>query len=127
MIGAAVTFAVLLIVANSVAMSIRERVTEAAVMRSLGFTSSHILALFVGESLVLTLAGALVGVGGAKLLYGALALRKIGTFVWADMRMRPETIVFCMALSIVLALLAASLPAYRAVRINIAEALRFTG
>jgi putative ABC transport system permease protein len=127
MIGAAVTFAVLLIVANSVAMSIRERVTEAAVMRSLGFTSNRILALFVGESLALTLAGALVGVGGAKLLYGALAVTQIGTYVWADMRMRPETILFCMALSIVLALLAASLPAYRAVRINIAEALRFTG
>jgi putative ABC transport system permease protein len=108
-------------------MSIRERVTEAAVLRSLGFTSNHILALFVGESLALTLAGALVGVGGAKLLYGALALRKIGMYVWADMRMRPETILFCMALSIVLALLAASLPAYRAVRINIAEALRFAG
>jgi putative ABC transport system permease protein len=127
MIGAAVTFAVLLIVANSVAMSIRERVTEAAVMRSLGFTSSHVLALFVGESLVLTLAGALVGVGGAKLLYGALALRKVGTYVWADMRMRPETFLFCMALSILLALLSSSWPAYRAARINIAEALRFAG
>jgi putative ABC transport system permease protein len=127
MIGAAVTFAVLLIVANSVAMSIRERVTEAAILRSLGFTSRHVLALFVGESLALTVGGALVGVGGAKLLYGALAVTQIGTYVWADMRMRSETILFCMALSIVLALLAASLPAYRAVRISIAEALRFTG
>jgi putative ABC transport system permease protein len=127
MIGAAVTFAVLLIVANSVAMSIRERVTEAAVMRSLGFTSRHVLALFVGESLVLTVGGALVGVGGAKLLYGALALRKIGTLVWADMRMRPETFLFCMALSIILGFLSASWPAYRAARINIAEALRSVG
>jgi putative ABC transport system permease protein len=127
MIGVAVTFAVLLIVANSVAMSIRERVTEAAILRSLGFTSRHVLALFVGESLALTVGGALVGVGGAKLLYGALAVTKIGTYVWADMRMRPETILFCMALSIILALLAASLPAYRAVRINIAEALRSVG
>jgi putative ABC transport system permease protein len=127
MIGAAVTFAVLLIVANSVAMSIRERVTEAAVMRSLGFTSSHILALFVGESLVLTVGGALVGVGGAKLLYDAMALRKIGTLVWADMRMRPETFLFCMALAVILAFLSSSWPAYRAARINIAEALRYTG
>ena len=127
MIGVAVTFAVLLIVANSVAMSIRERVTEAAILRSLGFASRHILALFVGESLVLTVGGALVGVGGAKLLYGALALKKIGTYVWADMRLRPETILFCMTLSIILALLSAGWPAYRAVRINIAEALRSVG
>jgi ABC-type antimicrobial peptide transport system permease subunit len=71
--------------------------------------------------------GTLVGVGGAKFLYDALALRKIGSFVWADMRMRPETVLFCMALSIILALLSSIWPAYRAARINIAEALRFTG
>jgi putative ABC transport system permease protein len=127
MIGSAVTFAVLLIVANSVAMSIRERVTEAAVMRSLGFTSHNVLALFVGESLALTVGGALVGVGGAKLLYGALAVTQIGTFVWADMRMRPQTFLFCMALSVILALLSSGWPAYRAAKINIAEALRFAG
>jgi putative ABC transport system permease protein len=127
MIGSAVTFAVLLIVANSVAMSIRERVTEAAILRSVGFTSNHILALFVGESLALTVGAALVGVGGAKLLYGALAVTQIGTYVWADMRMRTETVLFCMALSIVLAILSASVPAYRAAKTNIAEALRFTG
>jgi len=127
MIGSAVAFAVLLIVANSVAMSIRERVTEAAVMRSLGFTSHHVLALFVGESLVLTVGGALIGVGGAKLLYDAMALRNIGTVVWADMRMRPETYLFCMALSVILGLLSAGWPAYRAAKINIAEALRSVG
>jgi len=61
------------------------------------------------------------------LLYDAMALRKIGSLVWADMRMRPETFLFCMALSVVLAFLSSSWPAYRAARINIAEALRFTG
>jgi len=127
MIGSAVTFAVLLIVANSVAMSIRERVTEAAVMRSLGFTGNHVLALFVGESLALTVGGALVGVGGAKLLYAALAVTQIGTYVWADMRMRSETVLFCMTLSVFLGFLSASWPAYRAARTNIAEALRSVG
>jgi putative ABC transport system permease protein len=127
MIGSAVAFAVLLIVANSVAMSIRERVTEAAVLRSLGFTSGRVLALFVGESLVLTVGGALVGVGGAKLLYDAMAVKKIGTTVWADLRMRPETLIFCMALSVILALLSAGWPAYRAAKTNIAEALRSAG
>jgi putative ABC transport system permease protein len=127
MIGSAVTFAVLLIVANSVAMSIRERVTEAAILRSLGFTSSHVLALFVGESLALTVGGAVIGVGGAKLLYDALAVRRIGSVVWADLRMRPETFLLCMALSVILALLSAGWPAYRAAKINIAEALRATG
>jgi putative ABC transport system permease protein len=124
-IGSAVTFAILLIVANTMAMSVRERVAEAAVMRSLGFRAAHILGLFVGESLVLTLSGALLGVGGAKLLYDALALSRIGKFVPADLRMRSETLLFCLALSVAMALLAAGWPAYRAAKTNIAEALRY--
>jgi putative ABC transport system permease protein len=127
MIGSAVTFAVLLIVANTMAMSIRERVAEAAVMRSLGFRPVHIVALYVGESLTLTLAGALVGVGGAKLLYDAVALSQIGQFVFADMRMRMVTVVFCFALALFISVLASGWPAYRAARTNIAEALRYTG
>jgi putative ABC transport system permease protein len=126
-IGSAVGFAVLLIVANTMAMSIRERVSEAAVMRSLGFRTGHILGLFVGESLLVTLAGALVGVGGAKLLSDAVALSQVGQFIFADMRMRPETLAFCSALALLIALLASSWPAYRAARVNIAEALRYTG
>lgn len=127
MIGAAVTFAVLLIVANTMAMSIRERISEAAVMRSLGFRCAHIMRLFVGESLALTLAGALLGVGSAKLISDAMALSQIARFIFVDMRMRPGTLVFCSALPLLIALLASGLPAYRAGRANIADALRYTG
>ena len=96
-------------------------------MRSLGFRASHILGLFVGESLLVTLAGALVGVGGAKLLADAVALSQVGQFIFADMRMRPETLAFCSGLALFIALLASGWPAYRAARVNIAEALRYTG
>lgn len=126
-ISAAVTFAILLIVANTMAMSIRERTSEAAVMRSLGFRSGHILRLFVGESVLLTALGALVGIGGAKLIYDALAVSQIGQFVFADMRLRAETLFFMAALTLAIAVVASCLPAYRAARANIAEALRYTG
>jgi putative ABC transport system permease protein len=109
------------------AMSIRERTAEAAVMRSLGFRSGHILRLFVGESVLLTALGALVGIGGAKLIYDALAVSQIGQFVFADMRLRAETLVFMAALTLVIAVVASGLPAYRAARANIAQALRFVG
>lgn len=127
MIGSAVSFAVLLIVANTMAMSIRERIAEAAVLRTLGFRPRHVMRLFVGESLILTLTGALLGVGGAKLLYDSLALSQIGQFVFADMRLRPETLLVCSALALLIALLASGWPAFRASRVNIAEALRHTG
>ena len=127
MIGSAVTFAILLVVANTMAMSIRERIAEAAVMRSLGFRSGQIVRLFVSESLVLSLAGAIVGVGGAKLLYDGLALSQVGQFVFADFRMRVPTLIFCFALALLIGLAASGWSAYRAARINIAEALRHTG
>jgi putative ABC transport system permease protein len=127
MIGSAVIFTILLVVANTMAMSIRERTAEAAVMRSLGFRAVHILGLFVGESLVLTLGGALVGVGSAKLLYDRLALSKFTQFIFADIHMRAETFILCFSVAVLIALVAAGLPAYRAARLNIAEALRHTG
>lgn len=127
MIGSAVTFAILLVVANTMAMSIRERIAEAAVMRSLGFRPRHIVRLFVSESLILSLAGAILGVGSAKVLYDALALSQIGQFVFADLRMRPDTLLFCVGLALAIGLVASGWPAYRASRTNIAEALRYTG
>lgn len=127
MVGSAVGFAILLIVANTMAMSIRERVSEAAVMRALGFRSQHILALFIGESLMLTLAGAMLGVGGAKVLFDSLRLTKVSAFVWADLRVRPDTLSLCIALALFIAVLASAWPAYRASRANLAEALRFVG
>jgi putative ABC transport system permease protein len=127
MIGSAVVFTILLVIANTMAMSIRERIAEAAVMRSLGFRAVHIMLLFVGESLALTLGGTVVGVGTAKLLYDRLALSQFTQFIFADIHMRAETLLLCLAVAVLIALAAAGLPAYRAARLNIAEALRHTG
>jgi hypothetical protein len=98
-----------------------------ATHRALGFRTIHILGLFVGESAALTLAGAVIGCGGAKVLYQALALSKIGQFVWADMRLRTETLIFCFALALLVGLFASGVPAYRAARTKLAEALRSVG
>lgn len=127
MIGSAVTFAILLVVTNTMAMSIRERFAEAAVMRSLGYRPAHIIGLFMAESIALTMLGALIGIGGAKLLFDAIALSQIGQFVFADMRLRPETLALCFSVALGISLVAVSLPAYRAAKGNIATALRFVG
>ena len=127
LIGAAVTFAILLVVANTMAMSIRERTSEAAVMRSLGYQPSHIIGLFVAESVILTMIGAALGIGGAKFIFDAVALSQIGQFVFADMRLRPETLLLCFALALGVSLVAVFVPAYQAAKANIAMALRYVG
>jgi putative ABC transport system permease protein len=124
LIGSAVTFAILLIVANTMAMSIRERIGEAAILRAVGFRSAHIMGLFVGESALLTLAGALLGVGGARVIANGLALSQVTQFVFADFRMRNDTLLFCFSLAMLISLLASAIPAYRAAKIHLADALR---
>ena len=57
----AVVFATLLVSANTMAMSIRERTREVAVLKALGFTRSTVLGLFVSEAVTLALTGGLVG------------------------------------------------------------------
>jgi putative ABC transport system permease protein len=127
MIGGAVAFAILLIVANTMAMSVRERLPEAAILRTLGFRPRQILGLFMGESLLLTMGGGLLGILGAKAMFDALRLTKVSAFVWADMRVRPAALAFCLAISFLIAVVASGLPAYRAARTRIAEALRYVG
>ncbi len=69
MISAAVVFAILLVAGNTMAMSIRERTQEVAVLKTLGFRQRAILQLLVGESLLIALAGGLAGALGAKAAY----------------------------------------------------------
>lgn len=68
-ISAAVIFTILLVAGNTMAMSIRERTSEVAVLKTLGFRRNTILLLLVGESLVIALLGGMLGGVGAKLAY----------------------------------------------------------
>ncbi|MGH9407549.1 MAG: ABC transporter permease [Terriglobia bacterium] len=68
-ISLAVVFTILLIVGNSMAMSIRERTGEVAVLKTLGFRRKTILWLLMGEAVLVALVGGVVGAVGAKLVY----------------------------------------------------------
>src|ERR1700719_275368 len=70
-ICSAVVFTTLLVSANTIAMSIRERTREVAVLKTLGFTRRNVLGLFVGEAVTLSLVGGLLGALGAYVLISA--------------------------------------------------------
>ena len=65
-ICAAVVFATLLVSANTMAMSIRERTREVALLKTLGFTRGTVLGLFMSEAVTLAAVGGLVGAVGAS-------------------------------------------------------------
>jgi len=68
-ISLAVIFTVLLVAANTMAMAIRERTAEVAVLKTVGFRRHTILALLVGESVLIALLGGILGTVGASTTY----------------------------------------------------------
>jgi putative ABC transport system permease protein len=122
----AVVFATLLVSANTMAMSIRERTREVAVLKTLGFTRQTVLGLFVGEAVSLALAGGLIGIG---LAYGLVyaATHSPQFFSFYNMQVTPGMWVVAMFIAGLVGFLSALVPSYHASQVNIVEGLRHIG
>ncbi len=121
----AVVFTMLLVSANTVAMSIRERTREVAVLRTLGFTRERIFQLLLSEALAISLIGGLAGVALATLIIGALSRPGIGMPV--SMHMTTATALVVMLVAALVGVTSAVIPSYRASRLHIVDALRHIG
>jgi len=122
-----VSFAVVLIVANSMAMSIRERTAELATLRALGFKMRYLLALLIAETFAIALAGAVVGSLGAWGLCRYVSGVTVGGGLLVNLRIGLAGTVLALATALAISLVSTFVPALRAARLNIAEALRFVG
>lgn len=118
-----VVIAVLLLCANSVAMSTRERTVELSVLKALGFEARHVMALVVGEAAALALAGGLVGCGAAYAVFGGTGF-SLGFGFLSGFTVTPATLAKGLVAALVVAVLAALLPALRVVRLRVTEGLR---
>jgi putative ABC transport system permease protein len=122
----AVVFATLLVSANTMAMSIRERTREVAVLKTLGFTRQAVLGLFVGEAVALSLAGGLIGaVGGYGFVYAISHSSQAANFF--PIIVSPSIIVVSMIVAAVVGFVSALVPSYHASQVNIVEGLRHIG
>src|SRR6202790_4399047 len=117
----AVVFATLLVSANTMAMSIRERTREVAVLKTLGFTRQTVLSLFVGEAVVLALIGGIAGSVVALLL--GIGAAKAGGFAGA-LKVEPTTMLVAWAAAALMGFFSALVPAYHASRLGIVDGLR---
>ena len=125
-ICSAVVFAILLVSANTMAMSIRERIREVAVLKTLGFTRNGILALFVGEAVAVALIGGLLGILFAKGLIALVANSPQGGML-QYITVNVPTMGVALLVAAFVGFLSAFFPAYRASKLNIAEGLRHLG
>lgn len=116
---------ILILLANTMAMSARERLGEYAVLKTMGYRPRHLAGLIMGESLILAVMGGLVGLG---LTFPMVHLFK--TRLGQYFRVFPltdATLALGLAIALAVGVLAALLPAWRAARVSIAEALRRVG
>ena len=123
----AVVFATLLVSANTMAMSIRERTREVAVLKTIGFTRRKILGLYVGESVTVALIGGLLGcLLAAAAVFGLAHVPGMG-FFFLGMAVTWPTILLAVAVAGIVGFLSAIFPAYHAARVDIVEGLRHIG
>jgi putative ABC transport system permease protein len=122
------------VISNTVNMNLNDRVREIGTIRALGTRRIQVARIFLAESLLIGLLGGLIGLSGSYLfigvieMIGGLPVTVHGSAGKTVMHIffRPEltAVVICMALFCLMAMLAAVIPARRAAKIAITDALR---
>ncbi len=117
----AVLFTMLLVAANTMAQSVRERTSEVGVLKTLGFSNGSILALVLGESVLIAVIGGTLGLGLAWLIVqgGDPTNGMLPIFI-----LPPRDVAVGAVMIVVLGLIAGALPAFTAMNLKITDALR---
>jgi putative ABC transport system permease protein len=110
---------------NTMAMTVRERTKEVGTLKAIGFKRHTIAGLFVGESVLIALVGAAIGIGFAVFVYRSvdlsLYLPNLVSFVPTS-----QTLIAAFALAVIVAIVSVAYSTYRVTGLTIAEALRST-
>jgi putative ABC transport system permease protein len=129
-VSAVILLIMVLILGNTIAMGVRERTQEYGVLRAIGFAPKHLAMFIVGEAIATGLLGGIVGLALAipfvNLGIGRFLEENMGAW-FPFFRVPPTTAVAALVLAALLGVAAAVLPAYRASRLNVIDALRRVG
>ena len=110
---------------NTMIMAVYERTKEIGVLRAVGWKSRRILAMIIGETLVLTIMSAIVGI------IGGIAISEIGIRLLGDantafsLAYHPSTFITAFAVAIIVGVVGGIYPAYKASKLAPTEALRY--
>ncbi len=125
---AAVTFTILLVSGNTMAMSVRERIREVGVMKTLGYTNRLILLLIIGEAIAIALTGGILGLifaQGATVVVGKAGQDFLGQL--HGLTVTPFTAIVSLLIAALVGIISSLVPAWNAARTNILDSLRYTG
>jgi putative ABC transport system permease protein len=121
-IVAAVFFTMLLVTANTMAQSVRERTSELGVLKTLGFSNGGVLGLVLAESVLVTVLGGLLGIFFAWWI-GIQFASTLEQYL-PGFRVSPATFLQSLLYMVALGVVAGTVPAWQAMRLRIVEALR---
>jgi putative ABC transport system permease protein len=120
-IGSVVFFTLLLVTGNTMAIAVRERVRELAILKAVGYSDTFVLVLVMAETMVVAAMGGALGLGLVKLF----TLRGDPTHgLLPFFYLPPYTVVLGLGLALAVGFLAGILPALAAMRLRVVEALR---
>jgi putative ABC transport system permease protein len=128
-IGLAVSFTILLVVANTMSIAVRERRKEIGVLKTLGFTSSRVMGLIVAESLLIAVIGGALGIAGSRGIMWVLANAPVVKDMLAgiglsELNLQPVVAALGFGVAVVLGFAAGFVPALSAYRARITDMLR---
>ena len=126
-ISTVLIFTVILVAANTMAMSIRERTGEIAILKTLGFAPGHILGVLIGESALIAVVGGLFGSIGARLIFSGMDISSMTTGFIDQFNVTWATVALAAGIGLVVAFASTFIPAWNASRLAIADAVRRRG
>lgn len=121
-IGMAVVFAILLVTANAMMMNQRERRSEVAVMKTVGFSDRRVFGLVIIEAAVIAVTGAVIGLGLATILPMVTGMGQ-GGFL-PGFRVTPGTQLIGLSVALLLTVASGVFPAWQAAKLPVVQALR---
>ena len=122
----AVTFTILLVSGNTMAMSVRERVREIGILKTLGFTPGNIFGILLGEAILLAIIGGALGMVVTHLLLAGLRRAPTMLSDLSLLRLQPSVVGLCLLVAGLIGCISCFVPAWSSSRRSILDSLRFT-
>ena len=123
-ISIVVIFALLLVTVSTMSMAIRERFRELAILKAIGFRRRELFAFILAESFGLAMGGAILGAGGAWVVYHLLNIQKLTNGVFVMFEVTPRMMGLAFSVAALLGVLAAIAPMFTVGRTSVVQGLK---
>jgi len=123
-ISTVVVFTLVLVSASTMSMAIRERFRELAVLKALGFRRHELFAFILAESFGFAMLGAIIGIGGAWLLYTNISIVKMTKGMFIAFELTPRIMAIGFFVAAVLGIVASIMPARSVAKMSVVDGLK---